>query len=156
MVVGIDLAAFLASLLAYGLVSQGHDAEAPVGTLGSLGQKINLLGARDLLIAISFGRGLRDTVESVMQARERKVPTFGITDSNKSPLARFCDTYWITSIANPSFRGSYVAPLAAMNALIVACMHVKPARALAALQRKEQEFKSGRRWYSPPIEKGGL
>jgi DNA-binding MurR/RpiR family transcriptional regulator len=156
MVVGIDFAAFLAGLLAYGLVSQGHDAEAPVGTLGNLGQKINLLGAKDLLIAISFGRCLQDTVESVMQAQERGVPTFGITDGDKSPLARFCDTYWIASIANPSLRGSYVAPLAAINALIVACMHVKPARALAAMQRKEKEFKSGRRWYSPPIENSGL
>jgi len=87
-----------------------------------------LLGPKDLLIAISFGRCLQDTVDAVIIAHDNGVPTFGITDSEKTPIARFCDSSWITSIANPSFHGSYVAPL-------------------AALRRKEQEFRS--RWYTP-------
>ena len=60
MVVGIDFAASLSNLLAYGLVSVGYDAEAPAGSAGNLRQKILLLGPKDLLIAISFGRCLQD------------------------------------------------------------------------------------------------
>jgi len=85
----------------------------------------------------------------VLVAHKNGVPTFGITDSDKTPIARFCDSSWITSIANPSFHGSYVAPLAAMNALIIACAQIKPQRSLAVLRRKEQEFRS--RWYSPKM-----
>jgi DNA-binding MurR/RpiR family transcriptional regulator len=147
-VVGVDFAAALSYLLAYGLTSLGYDAEAPVGSAGSLQQKVSLLGPKDLLIALSFGRCLQATVDAVLRARENGVPTFGITDTEKTPIARFCDSYWIASIANPSFHGSYVAPVAAIDALFVACAHTHPQRSLAALQQKDEDSRS--RWYSPP------
>ncbi len=153
-VVGVDFAAGLAYLLAYGLVSLGYDAEAPVGSTGNLHQKISLLGPKDLVIAISFGRCLQATVDAVVHARQNGVPTFGITDSEKTPIARFCDFFWLASIANPSFHGSYVAPLAAMDAIFVACAHLQPKRALAMLRRKDHDSRS--RWYVPnPADKAG-
>src|SRR5438270_5726910 len=115
LVVGIDFAAPLSNLLAYGLVSIGYDAEAPVGSAGNLHQKILLLGPKNLLIAISFGRCLQDTVDSVIRAHDNGVPTSGLTDSEKTPIARFCDGCWITSISSPSFHGSYVAVVTAIN-----------------------------------------
>lgn len=147
MVVGIDFAAFLSNILAYALVSIGLDAEAPIGSSGNLHQKVLLLGPKDLLLAISFGRCLQDTVDAVLIAHKNGVPTFGITDSEKTPIARFCDSFWIASIANPSFHGSYVAPLAFINTLITACAQIRPQRSLAVLRQKEQGFRA--RWYSP-------
>jgi DNA-binding MurR/RpiR family transcriptional regulator len=146
-VVGVDFAAGLAYLLAYGLTSLGYNAEAPIASAGNVHQKISLLGPKDLLVAISFGRCLQATVSAVQHARQNQVPTFGITDSDKTPIARFSDFFWVASIANPSFHGSYVAPLAAMDALFVACAHVQPKRALAMLRRKDLDSRS--RWYSP-------
>lgn len=153
LVVGIDFAAALSNLLAYGLVSIGYDAESPVGSAGNLHQKILLLGPKDLLIAISFGRCLQDTVDAVIRAHDNDVPTFGLTDSEKSPIARFCDSSWITSIASPSFHGSYVAVVSAINGLLVACAQIHPQRSLAVLRRKEQELRS--RWYKPAADKSG-
>ena len=147
LVIGVDFAASLSYLLAYGLNSLGYDSEAPPGSAGNLQQKVNLLGPKDLLIAISFGRCLQATVDAVIRAHEHGVPTFGITDSDKTPIALFCDAFWIASIANPSFHGSYVAPIAAMDALFVACAHIQPHRSLAALRQKDQDSRS--RWYSP-------
>jgi DNA-binding MurR/RpiR family transcriptional regulator len=147
LVVGIDFAAALSGLLSYGLASLGFNAEAPTGSTGNLLQKVRLLEPRDLLIAISFGRCLKDTVESVVRAHQRHVPTFGITDSDRSPIARFCDSHWIASIANPSFNASYVAPVAAINALLVACAHIQQKRSLVWLKEKENELKVGTRWY---------
>jgi len=149
LVVGIDLAATLSHLLSYSLASLGFDSEAPVGSAGNLHQKVRLLGPKDLLIAISFGRCLKESVEAVIRAHRERVPTFGITDSDKSPIARFCDSYWIASIANPSFNASYVAPVAAINALLVACAHLQQDRSLAWMREKEKELKSGNRWYTP-------
>ena len=154
MVVGIDFAASLSNLLAYGLVSIGYDAEAPAGSAGNLQQKILLLGPKDLLIAISFGRCLQDTVDSVIRAHDNGVPTIGLTDSEKSPIARFSDTFWLTSIASTSFHGSYVAVVSAINALLVACSQLHPQRSLKVLRRKEQEFRS--RWYTPTPAKSGM
>src|SRR5947207_11024265 len=153
MEVGIDFAASLSHMLAYALVSIGSDAEAPVGSAGNLHQKILFLGPIDLLIAISFGRCLQDTVDSVIRAHDNGVPTIGLTDSEKSPIARFSDTFWLTSIASTSFHGSYVAVVSAINALLVACSQLHPQRSLKVLRRKEQEFRS--RWYTPLSGKSG-
>jgi len=143
-VVGIDLAASLAHFLAYGLAVQGFDAEAPVGSAGNLIHKIKVLDAKDLLIAISFGRCLRETVEAVQRAHQQSVPTFGITDSDTTPLAKYCDGYVVASIASSVFTGSYVAPASALNTIIAACAHLRPQRTLALLRDYEKE---AGRWY---------
>jgi DNA-binding MurR/RpiR family transcriptional regulator len=147
LVVGVDLAASLAWFLAYGLAPLGFAAEAPVGSAGNLQHKIHVLTRRDMVIAISFGRCLRETVESVIRARERGVPTFGITDSPSTPLALHCDGYLLAPISSPSYTGSYVAAMALINAIILACAHLQPGRALAMLGRTEAEYRSGDRWY---------
>ena len=153
LVVGVDLAASLAWFLAYGLIPLGFDAEAPVGSTGNLQHKIDLLTSKDLLVAISFGRCLRETVEAVERARALGVPTFGITDSDTTPIALHCDDYLLASTSSPSFTGSYVAPMALLNTIIVACAHLRPKRALAMLSRTEQEYRTGTRWYQEPLRR---
>lgn len=150
LVVGVDLAAALAWFLAYGLTPLGFDAEAPVGSAGNLKHKVRVLTGKDLLIAISFGRCLRETVEAVLRAKERGVPTFGITDGDTTPLALHCDSYLLASITSPSITGSYVAPMALMNAILVACAYLHPKRSLALLRQSEEEYKAGDRWYEEP------
>ena len=94
---GIDFAASLATSFAYGLVRLGCDAEAPMGTTGSLQNKISILTEKDLFVAISFGKCLRETVEAVERAKRHNVPTLGITDSVKTPIARLCDQCIVAS-----------------------------------------------------------
>ena len=153
LVIGVDLAASLAWFLAYGLTPLGFDAEAPVGSTGNLQHKVDLLTEKDLLVAISFGRCLRETVETVQRAHARNVPTFGITDSSTTPIALQCDDYLVVSTSSPSFTGSYVAPMALLNTIIVACAHLRPKRALAMLSRTEQEYRTGTRWYQDPLRR---
>lgn len=153
LVVGVDLAASLAWFLAYGLTPLGFDAEAPVGSTGNLQHKIDLLTEKDLMVAISFGRCLRETVEAVERAHVGGVPTFGITDSSTTPIAQHCDDYLLASTSSPSFTGSYVAPMALLNTIIVACAHLRPKRALAMLSRTEQEYRTGSRWYQEPLRR---
>lgn len=146
-VVGTDLAATISWFFAYSLTAIGFDAEAPVASTGNLQHKIDVLTNKDLVVGISFGRCLRDTVESVLRAKERDVPTFGITDSDTTPIALNCDSYLVATIASPSVTGSYAAPVALTNAILVACAHIEPKRSLSFLRRTEEEYKTGRRWY---------
>ncbi len=147
LVVGSDLAASLASFFAYALLPLGFDAEAPVGSGGNLQHKVRLLAGRDLLVAISFGRCLRVTVEAAKLARSRGVPTVAITDSDMTPLARECGAYLVASTAGATFTGSYVAPMALLNAVVLACAEIAPRRSLALLRQTEKEYLSGPRWY---------
>ncbi len=154
LIVGMDFAASLAEYFTYGLVAQGLDAEALNGSEGKLQHKVKVLTAKDLLIAISFGQCLRVTVEAVQQASKKGVATFGITDSDTTPIARYCDTHLVTSVVNPSFLTSYVAPVALISAIHVACSHIDPKRSLTLLKPTDKEYLSGPRWYREPKVSG--
>ena len=155
LVVGVDFAASLANCLSYGLSGLGFDAEAPTGSTGNLQHKVEVLTPKDVLVAISFGQCLRDTVEAVLQARKQGVPTFGITDSDTTPIARYCDGHVVASVASPSFLNSYVAPTAVINAIQVACAHIDPKRSLTRLRPTDREYASGPRWYREPKNSNG-
>jgi DNA-binding MurR/RpiR family transcriptional regulator len=150
LVVGVDFAASLAYYFAYGLVTLGFDAEAPVGSEGNLQHKLKLLTPRDLLIAISFGQCIRVTVDAAIRVRRQGVTTFGITDSDTTPIARYCDRHLIAGVFSPSFLNSYVAPMALINAVHVACAHLDPKRSLTQLKGTDKEYLSGARWYREP------
>jgi DNA-binding MurR/RpiR family transcriptional regulator len=147
LVVGLDIAHAAAYFLSYGLFVGGFRAETPVGGEGVIYHKVKELGAKDLLIAISFGRCLKTTVEAVKQARRQGAPTFGITNSDITPIAKYCDRYVVTNIASSAYTGSYVAPMAMINTIIVACSLLRPKRTLARLLENEKEYKAGARWY---------
>jgi DNA-binding MurR/RpiR family transcriptional regulator len=155
LVIGLDFAASPANYLAYGLLALGFDAEALTGSTGTLQHKVEVLTPKDVLVAISFGQCLRDTVEAVLQARKEGVPTFGITDSDTTPIARYCDSHLVASVVSPSFLNSYVAPTAAINAIHVACAHIDPKRALTRLRPTDREYASGPRWYREPRGSNG-
>jgi DNA-binding MurR/RpiR family transcriptional regulator len=148
-VVGADFAASLAHYLAYGLTVLGFDAEAPQGE-GTLQHKMKLLSSRDLLIAISFGRCLRVTVEAAQNAAKKGAATFGITDSGTTPIARHCQKHLVAAVVGPSFLNSYVAPIGLINAIHVACAHLDPKRSLTLLRLTDKEYLSGPRWYREP------
>jgi RpiR family carbohydrate utilization transcriptional regulator len=150
LIIGLDFAASLAYYFAYGLSALGIDAEAPVGSEGNLQHKIKVLNAKDLVIAVSFGQCLRVSVESVRQAREQGITTFGITDSDTTPIAKYCDAHLIAAVVSPSFITSYVAPVALINAIHVACAHLDPKRSLTLLKPTDKDYLSGRRWYREP------
>jgi DNA-binding MurR/RpiR family transcriptional regulator len=152
LVVGIDLAAALSWYLAYGLMTLGYAAEAPVGSTGNVQRRVRTLNSRDLLIAISFGQCLRDTVEAAQRAKKQGAQTFGITDSETTPIARICSNACFASTASPSFGGSYVAPMSLLGAILTACAHMQTARALKLLRRSEEEDRTDHRWYYPKNE----
>lgn len=146
-VVGVDYAASLAWYLDYHLTVFGIRSEAPVGSLGSLEHKVRTLTSKDLLIAISFGRCLRATVNAALQAHSRGVPTLGITDSEYSPIARHCDAYLLASVANPSLAASYATAMALLNCLLVAYAHIAPEHSLKVLRQIEKDRQESERWH---------
>jgi DNA-binding MurR/RpiR family transcriptional regulator len=156
LIVGIDLAASLSWHLAYGLVHLGFPADAPVGGTGNVQRRVRTLTSRDLLIAISFGQCLRETVEAALRAKKQGVPTFGITDSERTPIARVCDNFCVASVASPSFGSSYVAPMSVLGAILIACAHTQTSRTLALLRRSAEEDSADHRWYWVPENGRGL
>jgi RpiR family carbohydrate utilization transcriptional regulator len=147
LIIGADLASSLVWFLEYSLRLIGLSVIAAT----SYGETIHLTRSatrRDVLIAISFRRGLRQTVEGLLQARLKKAYCVGITDSIVSPIARNSDQYFLTSIESSSYGGSYVSPMALLDAILVACAHYRRKRTLRLLKEADRESRSGDRWYA--------
>jgi RpiR family carbohydrate utilization transcriptional regulator len=142
-----DLAAFLADYLEYQITLLG----LPVFTATSAGRIAHLVrtvNQRDLVLAISFRRGLRQTVEGVHLAHARSAYCVGITDTYVSPLARECDEVFLASVESTSFGASYSAPVALVNAILAACGQYRRPQTLAILKEIAEEQRKGFRWYT--------
>lgn len=145
-ILGGDLATSLVSFLEYNLTILGLPAFTAV-TPGRVAHMVRTIGKEDLVIAISFRRGLRQTVEGLKQARAKGAYCVGVTDTFISPIAHFAHESFLTSIESPSFGGSYVTPMAFLNVILVACANYRRARTIALLKEAEKEQRNGFRWY---------
>lgn len=146
-VLASDLAAVLAEYLEYQISLLG----LPIFSATSAGRILHRTRAadkRDLLIAMTFRRGLRQTVEGVQQARAHGAYCVGISDSYLSPLARECDELFIASTESTSFAASYAAPIALLDALLAACAQYRRPDTLALLKEIAEEQRRGSRWYA--------
>ncbi len=145
-VFGGDLASNLVGYLQYALFFLGMTALA--GT--SAGETTHLSQSasdKDLVIAISYRRGLRQTVEGLKLAKANGAYCVGITDTLVSPIARFAHECFITSIDSPSLVPSYVAPICLLEGILAACSYY-PSESTQALARKQaEEQRLGFRWY---------
>jgi RpiR family carbohydrate utilization transcriptional regulator len=142
-----DLAALLAEYLEYQISLIG----LPIFSATSAGRITHLTRAvtkQDLVIAITFRRGLRQTVEGAQQARAHGAYCIGISDTYLSPLARECDELFIASTESTSFGASYVAPICLFNAILAACAQYRRPHTLALLKEIAEEQRKGFRWYS--------
>ncbi len=105
------------------------------------------IGKGDLVIAISFRRGLRQTVEGMQRARKNGAYTLGITGTHLSPIARLSNEYFVAPVESSSFIDSYVAPTALVNTLLVACANYNREASLSFLREAAQEQRTGFRWF---------
>ena len=145
------LAGDLAATLAYYLEYEMSVLGLPVFAATSAGRILHLarnVSRKDLVIAISFRRGLRQTVEGAQQAKAHGAYCIGIADTYLSPLARKCNEVFLTSIESTSFGASYVAPIALVNALLAACGQYRRSKTLALVKQAAEEQRRGFRWYT--------
>jgi DNA-binding MurR/RpiR family transcriptional regulator len=141
-----DLASFLADYLEYHLTLLG----LPVYAATNAGRIVHLtraLSKEDLVIAISFRRGLKQTVEGAKQAKHHGAYLVAITDTFLSPLARLADETFLAGIETPSFGASYAAPVALLNALLAACGQIRRLETMEIVREISEEQRHGYRWF---------
>src|SRR5580704_3406760 len=142
-----DLAVTLAHYFEYQISLLG----LPIFAATSAGRILHVVRAvtkKDLVVAVSFRRGLRQTIEGARQARARGAYCVGISDTYVSPLARECHEVFLASIESTSFGASYAAPVALINALLAAVGQYRRPQTLAILKEIAEEQRKGFRWYT--------
>jgi DNA-binding MurR/RpiR family transcriptional regulator len=142
-----DLAVTLAHYLEYQISLLGLPVFAATSA-GKILHVVRALNKKDLVIAISFRRGLRQTIEGARQARARGAYCVGISDTYVSPLVRECHEVFLASIESTSFGASYAAPIALLNAILAAVGQSRRAQTLALVKEIAEEQRKGFRWYT--------
>jgi DNA-binding MurR/RpiR family transcriptional regulator len=142
-----DLAGYLANYLEYQISLVGLPVFAATcgGRITHLVRNVN---KQDLVVAISFRRCLRQTVEGAQQARARGAYCVGISDTYLSPLARECHELFLASVECSSLGTSYTAPIALLNAILAACGHYRRAQTLTMAKEIAEEQRIGFRWHT--------
>lgn len=143
---GGDLASVLVNFLHYNLAVIDLPAFACTRP-GEVVHAVRAVQKNDLVIAITFRRGLRQTVDGLRQAHARGAYCVGVTDTHLSPLARFAHEYFVTPVESTLYGVSYVAPMALLNMLLGACAATRRARTIQLLKAADAEQRTGFRWY---------
>ena len=146
-ILGGALATVLVEYLGYQLNLLG----LPISLATSAGAATHIvrsLTRQDVIVSITFRRGLRYTVEGTQQARLHGAYCVGITDTYVSPLASTCHEVFIASVESVYFGASYTAPIALANAILTAVGEFRRARTMAIVRELAEEQRKGSRWYS--------
>jgi len=146
LLLGGDAATSLVHHLEYHLTMIGLPVLSAT-TAGRVSHVVRTVGRRDLVVGISFRRGLRQTVEGLQAAKKNGAFVVGITDTFVSPLARIADECFVASVETPSFGASYVAPMALIDAIVSAVGNLKPRRIMSMVKQADEEQRRGFRWY---------
>jgi len=72
----------------------------------------------DLVIGISFGQGLKITVNALKYMKAKGVKTVAITDSKTSPLLEYADHKLVTAVSGEFVYSSMVSACSISNAII--------------------------------------
>ena len=142
-----DLATVLADYLGHHLNILGLPVYVATSA-GAVTHTARGLGSKDVVFAISFRRGLRQTVEGTEQARKNGAYCVGIADTYISPLTRTCNEIFLASVDSVSFGVSYTAPITLLNAMLAAIGECRRPRTLEIVRQLDDEQRRGSRWYS--------
>ena len=146
LLLGGDMASALVEYMEYHLTIAGLPVIAAVNP-GRATHLVRSTGENDVVVGISFRRGLRMTIEGIQKARENGAYCIGITDSVLSPLARFSNELVIVPINSLSFAASYVAPIALIDLITAGVGNLRRKLVVDRLKDADQEQKHGYRWY---------
>jgi RpiR family transcriptional regulator, carbohydrate utilization regulator len=146
LLLGGDMAAPLAEYMEYHLTIAGLPVVAATGP-GRATHLARSTGKGDIVIGISFRRGLRMTIEGIQKSRENGAYCVGVTDSPLSPLARFANELVIVPINSLSFAASYVAPIALIDLITAGVGSLRRKQVVDRLKEADLEQKHGYRWY---------
>lgn len=122
-IVGSGSYAAIGMILGHHLRFMGYRAYVENRGGPHLTAAISPLTSDDLVIGISFWKGVRETINAVSWAHRRGIPTVALTDTVFSPIAKAADIAIAIPSEGVSFFQSMAAPLSVVYGLIAQLAH---------------------------------
>jgi len=101
----------------------------------------------DVVVGISFGQGMRITVDALKKAKAKGVTTIAITDSEVSPLLEFADHSLVTAVCGEFIYSSSVSAFSIANAIIHKFIQMGGDKSVAHLRELQQQLDDLNVWY---------
>ncbi len=138
-IIGVGSSSSLAGFLNYSFRIIFDNVRLIQTTSGSeMFEQIMRIQEGDVMIAISFPRYSKRSIDAVAFARARGADVVAITDSTQSPIAAH-SSYLLTACSDmASFVDSLAAPLSIINAMIVALSRKKKDELTVRLRELEK------------------
>lgn len=146
-IIGLRSAHSLAVLLSSTLGFLGKKVRLIVPGTGELWREVSLISHGSVLVAISFPRYTRLTIEVAETARRAGAVVISLTDSPFSPLAPFSNHVLAARCRIDSFIESYVTILSLLNSLVTAVAFLDGKKAVTQLRRMEQLWEEKNVYY---------
>jgi DNA-binding MurR/RpiR family transcriptional regulator len=126
-----------------------------VGTTGAtdMFEQIFRIDRNDVFVGISFPRYSQRTIKAMEYACTKGATTIALTDTDKSPLARYASCCLCARSDMVSFVDSLVAPLSVINALLVAISINKREDLDRSLDKLEKLWNEYQVYTSQPTKK---
>jgi DNA-binding MurR/RpiR family transcriptional regulator len=132
-VLGLRRSYAVAAYLAYALARVGRPTVQVTGHGGAIHEQASAIGARDVLVAISFPPYAHDTLEISARAKTAGAGCVAITDTALSPLARNAQVVLQVNDAELLGFRSLTSAMCLAQTLVMGVAFADPARRDAAL-----------------------
>ncbi len=152
LIIGLRSAFSLAVYLKFGLRFLGKDVSQLEPMCGDMWDQLVSLGPKNLVVAISFPRYARMTINATAYAKERHCRILSITDSLVSPLATYSDWTLTAPCQSYSYMDSFTAPMSLIHLLLTVMSLENPNQSLSAFKKLEEIWDREDVYFSPSVE----
>ena len=120
-ILGVRSSSFLAGYLNFYLHLLSENVTlVQSSAAGEIFEQLFRIGPGDVMVAISFPRYSKITMNTAQFAQDRGATIVAITDNELSPLSQMADASLLAPSEMISFVDSLTAPISLINALLVA------------------------------------
>ncbi len=120
-IIGVRSSSALSGFLAFYLnLIRENVRQVSTSAISETVEQVMRIGAKDVVIGISFPRYSRRTLRAMQYAHDRGAQVIALTDSVASPLCKTATHALLAKCDMSLFVDSLVAPMSLINALIVA------------------------------------
>jgi len=136
-IVGLRASAGTAQLLGFYLSLVLPNVRVQTDGGPTLFEALLSVSRRDVVVAISFPRYAKSTVEGLRYARKQGAATIAISDSHLSPIAHAAETTLVARVSSITFANSYVGVMLLVDSLVGMIVSLFPDESLARLDSLE-------------------
>lgn len=147
-IIGLEAARNIASFLGVELRTYLKNVHEITMGGGYLFDYIRSFEPGDVVIGISFGRCIRETVMALKSSFERDITTISITDSKFSPLYKYSHISLLAGNSPDSHLSCFIGALSISIAIINCCSKFERKHAVEQVQNLKKQWEEAKIYYS--------